>query len=322
MEEKIKKGASEKSARAVIANARGAEAIHVIFEGAERERMDSFLAGRFPDYSRSYFQKLVHNDKIFVNGKSVLPSCKLKQGDEISVIFEQEEAYDGIKPEKIKLDIVYEDNDIILINKRSGIVVHPSYGHPSGTLLNALMYHAKGKYVPFMVHRLDKDTSGIIIFAKNEKAKISISKQLQKRTVKKIYYAAVKGTIVENRGRIEAPLGRSPENRKIMTVNPSAKKMAITEFKVIKRKRDCTLTEVRIITGRTHQIRSHMKYINHPVIGDAQYGGPERIEDKEYKRQMLHAYSVTFTHPKTCKTAEFHAELPSDMKEIFNKGDA
>ncbi|MCL1972917.1 MAG: RluA family pseudouridine synthase [Endomicrobia bacterium] len=290
----------------------------IIFDKPEKERTDSFLALHFKEYSRSYFQKLAEKEKITVNGKAVLPSRKLKQGDEISVIFEKEEAYEGIKPEKIKLDIVYEDNDIILVNKQPGIVVHPSYGHPSGTLLNALMYHAKGKYIPFMVHRLDKDTSGIIIFAKNEKAKISISKQLQKRAVKKIYYAAVKGTIVENRGRIEAPLGRSPENRKIMSVNPAAKKMAITEFKVLERKKDCTLVEVRIITGRTHQIRSHMKYINHPVIGDSQYGGPETVEGKEYRRQMLHAYSVTFTHPKTCKQAEFHAKLPADMKEIFN----
>lgn len=290
----------------------------IIYDRPEKERIDSFLASVFSDYSRSYFQKLTEKNKVFVNGKAVLASHKLKSGDEITVEFEKEESI-GIKAEKIKIDIIYEDDDIILVNKQPGIVVHPSYGHPCGTLLNALMYHSKGKYNPYMVHRLDKDTSGIIIFAKNEKSKISISKQLQKRTVKKIYYAAVKGTIVENRGRIEAPLGRSKENRKIMSVNPAAKKMAITEFKVIERKGDFTLVEVRIITGRTHQIRSHMKYINHPVIGDAQYGGPETVDGKDYKRQMLHAYSVTFTHPKTCKTVEFKAELPSDMKEIFKK---
>lgn len=290
----------------------------IIYDKTERERVDSFLASVFKDYSRSYFQKLTEKDKIFVNGKPVLSSYKLKAGDEVSFEFEKEESI-GIVPEKIKLDIIYEDDDVILVNKQPGIVVHPSYGHPTGTLLNALMYHAKGKYNPYLVHRLDKDTSGIIIFAKNEKAKISISKQLQKRTVKKIYYAAVKGTVVESRGRIEAPLGRSKENRKLMSVNPTAKKMAITEFKVIERKDDFTLVEVRIITGRTHQIRSHMQYINHPVIGDAQYGGPEKVDGKEFARQMLHAYSVTFTHPKTCKTVEFKAELPKDMKEIFKK---
>jgi pseudouridine synthase, RluA family len=289
----------------------------ITYAKAEKERVDLFLAAAFKDYSRSYFQKLTEKGKVFVNGKVVLSSHKLKEGDEITVEFEKEESFEGIKPEKIKIDVIYEDDDIILINKQPGIVVHPSYGHPSGTLLNALMFHAKGKFSPYMVHRLDKDTSGIIIFAKNERAKISISKQLQKRVIKKIYYAAVKGTVVENKGRIEAPLGRSKENRKIMSVNPTAKKMAITEFKVIERKGDFTLLEIRIITGRTHQIRSHMKYINHPVVGDVQYGGPEKADGKEFKRQMLHAHNVTFTHPKTCKSVTFYAELPSDMKSLF-----
>jgi 23S rRNA pseudouridine1911/1915/1917 synthase len=134
-----------------------------------------------------------------------------------------------------------------------------------------------------------------------------------------MYYAAVKGIVVENKGRIEAPLGRSPQNRKLISVNPLAKRMAITEFNVVARKDGYTLVEVRIITGRTHQIRSHMKYINHPVIGDQQYGGPEVIDSKEYKRQMLHAYSITFTHPSTSKSINFTAELPDDMKEIFDK---
>ncbi len=288
----------------------------IVYEKFERERVDLFLASLYKEYSRSYFQKLSEKNKVLVNGKAVLSSHKLKRGDIIEFEFEKEEKLDII-PEKIKLDIIYEDGDIVIVNKEPGIVVHPSYGHPSGTLLNALMAHSKGKYNPYLVHRLDKDTSGLIIFAKNEKAKISISKQLQNRTVKKIYYAAVKGTIVENKGRIEAPLGRSPLNRKIMSVNPLATKMAVSEFKVIARKEDFTLVEVRIITGRTHQIRSHMKYINHPVVGDKQYGGPETIAGKTYGRQMLHAYSVTFTHPNTCKTVEFHAPLPKDMKEIF-----
>jgi 23S rRNA pseudouridine1911/1915/1917 synthase len=291
----------------------------ITYKKFEKERVDFYLASVYKDYSRSYFQKLTNKQKIFVNGKLVLASHKLKRGDVISFEFEQEEKL-RIKPEKIKLDIIYEDDDIILINKQPGIVVHPSYGHPSGTILNALMAHSKGKYNPYLVHRLDKDTSGLIIFAKNEKSKISISKQLQKRAVKKIYLAVVKGIIVENRGRIEAPLGRSPQNRKIMSVNPLAKKMAISEFKVLARRDGYTLVEVRIITGRTHQIRSHMKYISHPVIGDQQYGGSEvSIDGEKYSRQMLHAYHVTFTHPRTSKTVEFKAELPNDMNEIFKK---
>jgi 23S rRNA pseudouridine1911/1915/1917 synthase len=289
----------------------------VKYEKFERERVDSYLASIYQEYSRSYFQKLTDKQKIFVNDKPVFASHKLKRGDVISFEFEKEEKL-RIKPEKIKLDIIYEDDDIILVNKQPGIVVHPSYGHPSGTLLNALMAHSKGKYNPYLVHRLDKDTSGLIIFAKNEKSKISISKQLQKRAVKKIYLAAVKGTIVENKGRIEAPLGRSSQNRKLMSVNPLAKKMAISEFKVLARRDGYTLVEVRIITGRTHQIRSHMKYINHPLVGDQQYGGSEvSIDGKKYSRQMLHAYHVTFTHPRTSKTVEFKAKLQNDMTEIF-----
>ncbi|MDR0723614.1 MAG: RluA family pseudouridine synthase [Endomicrobium sp.] len=286
------------------------------YEKFERKRLDSYLASIYKDYSRSYFQKLILEQKVFVNYKPVLSSYKLKHDDSIVFEFKKEETIQ-INPENIKLDIIYEDNDIVIVNKQSGIVVHPSYGHMSGTLLNAIVAHSKGKYNPYLVHRLDKDTSGIIIFAKNEKSKISISKQLQNRAVKKIYYTAVKGTIVENKGRIEAPLGRSPQNRKLMSVNSLAKKMAITEFKVISRKDGYTLLKVRIITGRTHQIRSHMKYINHPVVGDFQYGGPETIDGKNYKRQMLHAYNVTFTHPSTSKEINFTAPLPKDMSEIF-----
>jgi 23S rRNA pseudouridine1911/1915/1917 synthase len=294
------------------------EKVIVIYEKFERGRIDSYLASIYKEYSRSYFQKLTDKKKIFVNDKPVLASHKLKKGDIISFKFDVEEML-KIAPEKIDLDIIYEDDDIIIINKQAGIVVHPSYGHQCGTLLNALMAHSNGKYNPYLVHRLDKDTSGVIIFAKNEKSKISISKQLQKRAVKKIYLAAVKGIIVENKGRIEAPLGRSPQNRKIMSVNPLAKKMAISEFKVLARKDGYTLVKVRIITGRTHQIRSHMKYINHPVIGDQQYGGCEvSIDGKKYNRQILHAYNITFTHPTTSKTVEFKAEPPNDMKEIFS----
>jgi 23S rRNA pseudouridine1911/1915/1917 synthase len=291
----------------------------VMYEKFERERVDSYLASIYQEYSRSYFQKLIDKQKIFVNDKLILASHKLKRGDVVSFKFEKEEKLQ-IKPEKIKLDIIYEDDDIILVNKQPGIVVHPSYGHTSGTLLNALMAHSKGRYNPYLVHRLDKDTSGLIIFAKNEKSKISISKQFQKRAVKKIYLAAVKGTIVENKGIIEAPLGRSPQNRKLISVNPLAKKMAISKFKVLVRRDGYTLVEIRIITGRTHQIRSHMKYINHPVVGDQQYGGSEvSIDGQKYSRQMLHAYHVTFTHPRTSKPIEFKAKLPNDMKEIFKR---
>ncbi|MDR3071117.1 MAG: RluA family pseudouridine synthase [Endomicrobium sp.] len=287
-----------------------------IYEKFKRERIDSYLTSIHSDYSRSYFQKLIDKQKVFVNDKVVMSSYMLKYGDVVAFEFD-EKAKSQIQPEKIQFDIIHEDDDIIVINKRSGIVVHPSCGHASGTLLNALVAYSNGTYNPYLVHRLDKDTSGVIVFAKNEKAKISISKQFQKRAIKKIYYAAVKGTLIESRGRIEAPIGRSQQNRKLMSVNPFAKKMAITEFDVIARKTEYTLLKIRIITGRTHQIRSHMKYINHPIIGDRQYGGPETICENHYNRQMLHSHNITLTHPKTSKTVSFSAELPDDMKEIF-----
>jgi 23S rRNA pseudouridine1911/1915/1917 synthase len=289
----------------------------IIYKKLEFVRVDVFLAAIYKDYSRSYFQRLADKQKIFVNGKTVLSSKKLKYADEVLFEFENEEKIQNIQPEKIEINTIYEDDAIIIVNKQPGIVVHPSFGHETGTLLNGLAARAGKEYSPYLVHRLDKDTSGIIIFAKNEKAKISLSKQFQKRAVKKVYCAAVKGIIAEDKGRIEAPLGREPNNRKIMSVNPLAKKMAVTEFKVLARKDGYTLLEINIITGRTHQIRSHMKYINHPVIGDRQYGGPETVNGVSYKRQMLHSRKISFTHPQTAKPLHFTAELPKDLKQIF-----
>jgi 23S rRNA pseudouridine1911/1915/1917 synthase len=290
----------------------------IIYEEFKRQRIDFYLSLMYNDYSRSYFQKLIDKFKILVNNKNIIASYKLKYSDVITINFEEKKEL-KIMPEKIKLNVVYEDDDIIVVNKQAYIVMYPCYGHLSGTLFNALMWYAKGKYNPYLIHRLDKDTSGIVIFAKNEKTKINILKQFKNRSIKKIYLTAVNGNIVENKGRIEAPLGRSHQNRKIMSVNSLARKKAITEFSVIRRKRNCTLLKIRIITGRTHQIRSHMKYINHPVIGDKQYGGPHIIDGQQYNRQVLHSYSVVFTHPSTSKTIEFFAELPTDIKRMFNK---
>jgi len=289
----------------------------IIYESTTPERLDSFLNQKHLEYSRTYFQKLIKNGCVFVNGKQILPSYKLKDGDEISYSFEDQETSISLKPEKIPLKIIHEDDDIILLNKQSDIVVHQSFGHESGTLLNALMWHLKGKVKPFMVHRLDKDTTGAIIFAKTQKAKVSLSKQFQKRAVNKTYVAAVCGVLAEERGRIEAPLGRSHRDRKIIEVSPFAKRMAITEFKVLARTKKFTLLEIRIITGRTHQIRSHMKYIGHPVLGDEAYGGSTSIDNVEFKRQMLHSYRIRFSHPKTGKMVEFKADLPKDMSGLF-----
>ncbi len=287
-----------------------------VCEKDTNERLDCFMNNLNKEYSRTYFQNMIKGGKLLVNGKKVHPSYKVKQNDNIEYNIEDESPI-SLKPENIPLNIIYEDDDIIVINKQADLVVHPSFGHETGTLLNALLYHFKGKCSPFMVHRLDKDTTGAIIFAKNERAKVSLSKQFQKRTIHKTYVTAVTGTVVEEQGRIEAPLGRSMQNRKIIEVGPLAKKMAITEFKVLSRSRDVSLLEVHIITGRTHQIRSHMKYIGHPVLGDVDYGGGDHLKDIKFTRQMLHSYRVRFTHPITSKEMEFVAPLPTDMKNLF-----
>ncbi len=286
----------------------------IICENDLSERLDCYLNNRHKDYSRTFFQNMIKDGKVLVNGKQVHPSYKAKKNDVMEYTIE-ETASVTLKAEKIPLDIIYEDDDIIVINKQADLVVHPSYGHETGTLLNALLYHFKNKISPFMVHRLDKDTTGAIIFAKNEKAKVSLSKQFQKRTINKTYIAAVTGAVLEDNGRIEAPLGRSLANRKIIEVGPLAKKMAITEFKVLSRNRDMSLLQVHIITGRTHQIRSHMKYIGHPVLGDVAYGGSDHIGDMKFTRQMLHSYRIVFTHPVTSKQMEIIAPLPKDLKK-------
>jgi len=288
----------------------------IICENDIKERLDCYLNNLHKDYSRTFFQNIIKDGHLLVNGKNVHPSYKAKKNDVIEYSIEDTTTI-YLKPEKIPLNIIYEDDDIIVINKQADLVVHPSFGHETGTLLNALLYHFKGKCSPFMVHRLDKDTTGAIIFAKNEKAKVSLSKQFQKRTIHKTYVTAVTGTVVEENGRIEAPLGRSMQNRKIIEVGPLAKKMAITEFKVLYRSRDISLLEVHIITGRTHQIRSHMKYIGHPVLGDVDYGGSDHLNDIKFTRQMLHSYRVMFTHPTMSKQIELIAPLPDDMKNLF-----
>lgn len=282
----------------------------------EEKRIDSCLAKAMPDYSRGYFHRLIKDGKVTVNGRAVIPHQGVKPGD--TVEFEHENVVKQIVAQNLPLDIIYEDKDLLVINKEPGIVVHPACGHWDGTLLNALFGHAKGKYNPMLVHRLDKDTSGIIVVAKTEKAKNSLAKQFQNRTIKKVYITAVKGSVNENRGHIDAPLGRSPNDRKKIVVGPLAKKNGITEFQVLFRSPEYSVLEVYPLTGRTHQIRSHMVYIGHPVLGDVFYGGLESIKETIYPRQMLHAKRISFTHPSTGKRVEFEASLPADMKGLYN----
>lgn len=283
--------------------------------GDNSERLDIYLARKFRQYSRGYFQRLIKSGIVRVNEKKVAAHYLVKPGDKIEIDSVPEPAAPAA--EKIPLDIIYEDNDIIVVNKPAGIVVHPACGHPSGTLLNALEGHFNGKFRAFLVHRLDKDTSGIIVAAKNERAKNSLVKQFQKRAVKKVYIAVVSGKIVEKKGRIEAPLGRSPEDRRKIVVGPLSKKMSVTEFNLVDSGDKFSLVEVHPITGRTHQIRSHMAFIKHPVIGDAVYGGADIIGKHKIQRQMLHSYSLTFLHPRSGKTVRFNAKPPADIMDFW-----
>jgi 23S rRNA pseudouridine1911/1915/1917 synthase len=283
-----------------------------------KERIDSWLSSKFVQYSRGYFQRLIKAGNVKVNGTTTSTHYRVKPDDaiEVELVFD---APGIIIEEKIPLDIVHEDDDIIVVNKPVGLVVHPACGHPTGTLLNALAGHAGGKFYPLLVHRLDKDTSGVMVIAKNERAKNSLVKQFQKRAVKKVYLAAVVGCVLENKGMIEAPLGRSPDDRKKMVVGPLAKKMAVTEFVVVYRSKSLSLIEAHPVTGRTHQIRSHFAYIGHPVLGDRTYGGPEKMDGRLFTRQLLHAHHLTFMHPATGKKVEFTAPPPDDIREIWKE---
>ena len=253
--------------------------IHVN-EVNEKIRLDAYISKQMQDLSRSMIQKLLEENKINVNGKSEKPAYKVQNGDIIEINIEEPKEV-KIEAQDIPLDIIYEDEDILVVNKQKGLVVHPANGNPDGTLVNAVMAHCKdslsgigGELRPGIVHRLDKDTSGLLIIAKNDKAHIQMSNQIKNREVKKTYIALVRGTIAENEATINMPIGRSTKDRKKMAVTKSGKE-AVTHFKVLNRyttdKGSYTLLEIKIDTGRTHQIRVHMAEIGHPVIGDAVY---------------------------------------------------
>ncbi len=284
------------------------------------ERIDSFLAKRL-DLTRTRIQELIKVEQIKVNNKKVKSSYKIEENDEIEVIIPEIEEVE-IMPEDIKIDIVFEDKDIAIINKQAGLVVHPAQGHYSGTLVNAILYHIKdlsginGEMRPGIVHRLDKDTSGLIIIAKNDKAHLELTNMFQNKEIKKTYLAIVKGKLNKKKGRIVTQIGRDRNDRKKMAVLDSLTqgKNAITTFKVIDQNERFSLIKVDIETGRTHQIRVHMKYMGYPILGDAVYG---RVDSE--KRQMLHAYKLEFLHPITKEKMEIIAELPDDFKKALIK---
>ena len=285
-------------------------------------RLDKALSILLEDVSRSKIQSHLENGLILVNGKKEKPSYKLSENDVISVEDFPNEISD-LNPEDIPLDIVYEDDDLIVVNKPKGLVVHPGAGNEEHTLANALKFHSEnlsslnGEFRPGIVHRIDKDTAGLLIVAKNDAAHVYLSSQLSDHTLGRKYYALVLGNIAENEGKIIAPIARDQKFRQKMAVDLLRGKEAETNFKVIKRFRECTLVECALKTGRTHQIRVHMNYIGHPVIGDPVYGKGNRVIYDE--GQLLFAHEIHFIHPKTKKEMTFSVDLPSYFKEILEK---
>ena len=289
-------------------------------ESEAGQRLDAYLAGKIPGVSRSYIQKLIEDGMVLVNGQSAKGKAKTYSGMNVLICLPEPEPL-RVKPENIPLDIVYEDSDILVINKPRDMVVHPAPGNKDNTLVNALLYHCRdslsdinGVIRPGIVHRIDKDTTGLIAVAKNNRAHQSLAQQLKDRSMKRVYEAIVEGVIREDRGTIDAPIGRHPVDRKKMAVTPGKGKEAVTHFEVLERLKGATYIRARLETGRTHQIRVHMAYINHPVYGDPLYG---RNTKKLTGGQMLHARYLRLMHPSTGEYMEFEAKLPDDFVKLL-----
>ena len=305
-------------------------------------RVDKYLHGKIENISRSRIQNAAKAGNILANGKAVKQNYKVKPGDVITVVMSQPPREYEVIPQNIPINIVYEDNDIIVVNKEAGMVVHPGYNNYDGTLVNALRYHIDQKYPGHgpeieanLVHRIDKDTSGILLVAKNELAQAKLGKQFFDHSIERKYIALVWGDFKEKSGTIEGHIGRNPKNRLGMTVFPEGEhgKHAITHYKVIERFGYVTAVECQLETGRTHQIRAHMQYIGHPLFNDATYGGDKILKGTtftKYKqfvqncfkllpRQALHAKSLGFVHPSSGEYMFFDSELPADMQAVFEK---
>lgn len=286
-------------------------------------RLDAFLSKNIPSVSRSYFVTLINEGNVLVNDKTSKPSLKVKENDVISVNIPEAKPLE-INKEDIPLHIVYEDEDILIINKPQGMVVHPSVGHYEHTLVNAILNHCQnlsginGKMRPGIVHRIDKDTSGLICVAKNDEAHHFLSAQLVDHSMKRKYIALVRGVIKENHGTINMPIGRDKYDRQKLAVSRNNSKQAITNFNVLERYKNHTLVECSLLTGRTHQIRVHFSHIGYPIEGDPLYGG--RNYDKYYSNgQLLTAVSLTLVHPRTKEKMEFHIDLPPYFLKIIEE---
>lgn len=290
------------------------------FEG---ERIDKYLSRLVTDSSRSAIQKLIESGSVKVNGSQVSKNYKVSADDEILMLQGELKTLDA-EPENIPLDIVYEDSDLLVVNKPRGMVVHPAPGNYSGTLVNALLFHCKdslsginGVLRPGIVHRIDKDTSGLLIVAKNDKAHIGLAEQIKEHSFTREYNAVVCGHLKEYEGTVCAPIGRNPKDRKKMCVTENNSKNAVTHYKVINEYEGYSHISLRLETGRTHQIRVHMAYIGHPVAGDFVYGNDKK--SAYLNGQCLHAIKIGFVHPITNEYLEFNSELPDYFKEFLNR---
>ena len=296
------------------------EEIKLIYEKNDFLRIDKYLNETFDEFTRTQLQLMIEDGQVTVNGKVIKSNYKLKINDEIVVIIKDPELT-KIEPQNIPLDIYYEDSDIIVVNKPSGMVVHPALGNYNNTLVNALLYHCKdlsginGEIRAGIVHRIDKDTSGLIVACKNDLAHKNLSQQFMDHKVNKIYYCLCNGVIPHNVGVINAPIGRDPESRQQMAVVEHGKE-AITHFKVLDRYEKHCLVEVKLETGRTHQIRVHMKYIGYPLVGDPIYGPRKVVGDNG---QFLHAKKLEFYHPRTNELMSFESPLPDYFEKQINE---
>lgn len=289
---------------------------------AQCQRLDAYLAGQYPEFSRSYLQNLIRSGAVLVNGQQVKTGYSLLNGDVVTM-----EIADAVsmkaEPEDIALDIVYEDSDIIVVNKPQGMVVHPAAGHIQGTLVNALLHHCgdlsgiNGVIRPGIVHRIDKDTSGLLVAAKNDAAHLGLTAQWAGHNITRVYHALVHGVVPEDRGTIDAPIGRHPRDRKKMTVEPNKGKDAITHYRVLDRfaVANVSYLELTLETGRTHQIRVHMAHLGHPVLGDPVYG--RRKEPYTLAGQALHAKVLGFKHPLNGEYLEFDSPLPYYFEQLL-----
>ncbi len=283
------------------------------------ERLDIFLQHKFPSFSRSHIKNMIEKNCVFVNGKQVKSGYKLRENDKISVTIKAPEKI-STEEEDVPFDIVYEDDDVVVVNKPQGLVVHPCTSTKSGTLVNGLLHRVKnlsginGVLRPGIVHRLDKDTSGLLVVAKNDKAHIALQEQIKNKTCKRIYLAVLTGNLKEDSGEIVTKIARDKKDRKKMAVADVGRE-AITNYRVLERFKDACLVEFSLKTGRTHQIRVHAKYLNHPIVGDKVYGK----EVKGLNGQLLHAYKLSFIHPTTGKEVSFTAPLPDYFENYLQK---